>query len=212
MKTHPDFQSADPEIKNANDMDDNLCEALMYQYMFEKRTNPWEMSRFDYDELQKFEIDLEKVDRLYHIYHNSDECGRQFELIARMEQFYVELSANCDYTGFDCQGEGVIFISTDPLVFMKTILTGTRSVNKEALYELLEKDAISIRDEVNDDIIQHENFLYGKKAPSLSYLCHQTIYQHKDELKEHKELLPTRLKKGVTNFIKAKDGRIAYNE
>ncbi|KAK7082297.1 hypothetical protein SK128_024129 [Halocaridina rubra] len=88
----------------------------MYQSSFEKRTTPMEAQYWDYDTLQQFEIDLEKVDRVYDIYYLDDGVsGERFYLVARMvyneELIYVELAASCDFTGFDCQGEGYVFLT-----------------------------------------------------------------------------------------------------
>ena len=84
IKTHSDFKSVDPKVYNADTIYDYVGYALMYQYMLEKRTTPWEKDLWDYDQLQNFTIELEQVDRLYYIYYTDDIIdGEQFKLAAR---------------------------------------------------------------------------------------------------------------------------------
>ena len=59
-----DFKSLVPDIKTVDDIDYYVGYPLIYQYMFERKTSPWEMSTWD-DNLYSFEIDTDYVDRLY---------------------------------------------------------------------------------------------------------------------------------------------------
>nr|XP_053646493.1 uncharacterized protein LOC128698324 [Cherax quadricarinatus] len=109
------------------DIEDLIGTALIYQYMFTKSTSPWERSHWTDRELEGFEIDLEAVDRLYYVHHADDGVsGREFEFAGRMEYHnhpvYVKMSAGCDFTGFDCQGGGSIYISRDAQIFLEAIL------------------------------------------------------------------------------------------
>ena len=213
LKTHPDFKSLDAEVQNADTMDDYVGEALSYSYMFEKRTTPWEAQHWDYDALQKFEIDVEKVDRLYYIYHTDHAGGQDFKMIARMEYeeapLYVELDAGCDYTGFECQGNGVIYVSRDANLFMKLVLSKEDSLNRNLIYKSLREDRIYV--EEDNDYDNYSN-MFGTNVPMLKYLCHEAIYENKDELCEYKFQLPNILVNSIDDFIRTKEAKIAYNQ
>ena len=146
IKTHPNFKSIIPSVQNAEKMNDYLGEVLYYQYTFERGTTRWEMQQWDYDDLQAFEIDLERVDRLYHI-NFVDDCGdRRFEMIGRMqckeESFYVQLFAR---RGFHCKGGGYMFISRDANLFMKYLLKS--KIEKDLIYKALADDGIEVEEE-----------------------------------------------------------------
>ena len=217
LQTHPSFKSFNPNVKNAEEIDDYLHEALHYQHTFEKRTTPWEAQQWDYEELQRFNIDLEKIDRLYYIFYDSGVGGRNFQMIARMEKdeeqpIYVEMVASCDYTGFDCQGSGYIFISKNANLFMKLVLAeAEKDVDKSLIYDSLREDSIYV--EEMDNYYYYDKFsnLLLKKVPMLKYICHEAIYQNRDVLYEYKILLPKILRESVLEFINTKDAIIAYN-
>lgn len=223
LQTHPHFNSLNPNVKTAEEIDEYLYEALNYQHTFEKRTTPWEAQQWDYEELQRFNIDLEKIDRLYYIFYNNDGVsgGRDFKMIARMDNdlekqpIYLEMFASCDYTGFDCQGSGHIFISKDANLFMKLVLSEAENdVDKSLIYDSLWKDSIYV-EEMDDDNYYYfyDKFsnLLLKKVPMLKYICHEAIYQNRDVLYEYKILLPKILRESVLEFINTKDAIIAYN-
>ena len=67
------FKSYVPNIDTQQGIDDALCLPLGYQYMFDKRTSPWEMKDWDKDELNVFVILADKIDRLYHAVANDDD-------------------------------------------------------------------------------------------------------------------------------------------
>ena len=150
IKTHPNFKSVISSVVNAEDMEDYLFEALFYQSIFERRTTPWEMQYWDYEDLQAFEIDLEQVDRLYHIKFFEFYGDRQFEMIGRMqykgEPIYVELNAAIEpLTRFNYQGGGNIFISRDANLFMKLVLRSNNE--KDLIYKSLADDGIEVEEE-----------------------------------------------------------------
>ena len=215
--THHDFRSIDPNVRDVAMMDGYLSEALFYQHMFDKRTTPWEAQEWDYGVLQEFEVKLEMVDRLYYIHYNSDGVsGRDFKLIARVEYegkaLYVEMIASCDYTGFECQGGGFIFVSRDANLFMKLVLTEREDdLNKKLIYESLQKDSIYVEEE---DEILCEKFsrMMRECVPMLKYLCHEVVYQNRNTLRGYKTLLPKILIQSIDDFIRDKEARIAYND
>ena len=210
------FKSVKPEVKKADDIDDYVGEALSYQYQFEKRTSPWEAAQWDYDKLQAFKIDTNKVDRLYHIYNFDDGVGdRDFELIVRLEHegrpLYVELSAGCDYTGFDCQGSGIIFVSRDANLFMKLVLKQVR--NKDVIYESLRADGIQVDEEYYEYSNNCSRMLINS-APMLKYLCHQAIYDEisrSGALQGYQTVLPKILAESVTDFIRTEEAKRHYD-
>ena len=213
LKTHPNFKSVNPVVRDAETIADYLREPLHYQFMFDKRTTPWELQQWDYEVLQSFEINLEKVDRLYDVQYENDGVGiRSFGLIARMEyeeqSLYVELIANCDYTGFDCQGGGYIFISKDANLFFKLVLR--ENLNKNLIYESLKSDSIYVEEEEDTDYDKFSRMMW-KTAPMLKYLCHEAIYQNREPLQGYSFLLPKILTESIDDFIKTKEAKIAYN-
>jgi len=122
VQTHPAFRSVISTIRNADDIEEAIGEALLYQHMFEKRTSPWEMQTWDYEDLQNFTIKLKRIDRLYYIYNFDDDVSsRSYEIIVRMsykkEKVFVHMTAGCDFTGFDCQGGGEIYITKSAYPF-----------------------------------------------------------------------------------------------
>ena len=84
---HPNFESRIQSIKNVNDIKNIIGEILSYEHIFERKTTPWEIHTWDYKDLQEITIDLEKIDRLYDIYHqdDDDEYLISYELTARMD-------------------------------------------------------------------------------------------------------------------------------
>lgn len=213
LQTHPDFKSLVPEVQDAETMEDCLFEALEYQETFDKRTNPWENKEFD-DILQNFEIDLEKVDRLYHIQYISNPFGREFSMIARMQYqdkpLYVELFAGCDFTGFECQGRGVIFISRDANIFMNLVLTEQEDLKKNLIYASLKEDGIDV--EEKEEEYNNCSRWFLKNAPPLKYLCHKNIYENVQMLPEYRLVLPKILADSIDEFIKMEEAKKSYNE
>ncbi|XP_042239460.1 uncharacterized protein LOC121877701 isoform X2 [Homarus americanus] len=136
MKTHPNLKSLVNGVQTAEEMENMIGTALSYQDMFDHRTSPWEMHKWEQEDLQKLKIDLEKVDRLYHIKFQDDEVEqRDYELVARVEfapktWMFIELVAGCDYTGFDCRGGGEIYVSFDAQVFLKSVLNRDYSIHR----------------------------------------------------------------------------------
>ena len=211
--THPNFKSLDPLVKDAETMDEYLGAALLYQRQLEKKTTPWEAQQWDYDALQEFEINLEKVDRLYHIDYEDIGCGRRcFEMIARMEYedeqlLYVELQASCDFS----EEGGFIFISKDANIFMKLVLA-ENDINRDPIYESLQEDSIYVEEE--EDNTLHNKFarMMLRNVPMLKYLCHETIYDNRDVLRGYRSLLPNILIESLDDFIRTRDAWIAYDE
>ena len=213
MKTHYDFRSIDVSITTANDMADHVGYALSYQHMFDCRTSPWEMENFKDDDLQRFKVNLEKVDRLYYIHHYDDGISsREYEILARMDygdkKAYVNVIASCDFTGFDCQGGGYIFVSFNANVLTKIMLN--RRHDHEAIYRSLAEDGLTVEEQSEYDQVSAFRW---QSVPMLKYLCHVKISDRKNNLSQiYMKLLPKVLADSVEEFIKLKETKEAFDE
>ena len=207
---HRNFKSVDPNVYDAESMNYYVYEALIYQFMFERRTTPWEKDLWNYDELQAFTIKLEEVDRLYYIYYRSDVDGKEFKMVARVDHkgqsLYIEMNASCDFTGFDCEGQGCIFISSEANLFMKLIMTSDLEV--ERISQSLEEDGIKMETLDQFDRYSH---LGRRHVSMLMYLCHQTIYDHRDTLEKHIVSLPKYFQNNVREFNRTQDAILSYD-
>jgi len=203
--THPAFRSLDNTVHNAEDIEELIGEALLYQHMFEKRTSPWEMHNWDYEELQDFTLKLKRVDRLYYIKHFDDQVSsRTFEMLVRMkykkEKYFVHLSAGCDFTGFDCQGGGEIYITKSANIFLKSIVE--ESHNPTLIYNSLVEDGYRVEEPSEFD---------SSNAPMLKFLTHQAIHENQDDLSHYPEVLPSMLTQSLTDFIQVQETRYQRN-
>ena len=205
------FKSVDPAVIDTTTIKKYLREPLGHQYIFDHRTTPWERQQWDYDELQSFKIDVGKIDRLYHIRTTDiNESDREYELIARLQYkgqpLYVELNASCDFTGFDCQGGGAIFVSRNASLFMRLVLTSGNK--KDLIYESLAEDGIEVEEQSEFDACQR---IFRKNVPMLKYLCHEVFYKNEEELQPYLSLLPTILSNSVDEFIQFHKAKEAYD-
>ncbi|CAL4144584.1 unnamed protein product, partial [Meganyctiphanes norvegica] len=190
VATHPAFRSAVSTINNTEDIDDLVGSALVYQHMFDRRTSPWEMQNWDYDELQKFKVKLNRVDRLYYIYHYDDEISsRSYEILVRMdykeEKLFVHLAAGCDFTGFDCQGGGEIYITRNPNIFLKSVVG--QNHNPSLIYNCLLEDGYRVEEPTQFDLSPRKMW---NSVPALRFLTHQAIHKHQEHLNHYPEVLP----------------------
>ena len=238
IKTHPNFKSVIPDVCDAKTMQKYVGGVLSNQDLFDKRTTPWERKNWDEDELQKFEIDLQDIDRLYHIYHRNDEGGREYRLIGRIEYknknkknfrqprccrhrkkksqkqqqpptlLYVELKASCNFTGFSWEG-GI----GGGVIFVSSDanLFMKIIVRFEREKHLIYKSLAEDGIEVEE---QHEYDLFSRmlwnNPPPLKYLCHEAVYLNKELYDYYPNLLPKILSESVTEFIKTEEAKLAY--
>ena len=199
------FKSIVPNINTQEDINDALCLPLSYQYMFEKRTSPWEMKDWDHENLNNFTIEPEKIDRLYHmVAADEDQDFRSWEIACRVdymgEKHFVEMYANCDYTGFDCQGGGHIVITKLADFFLENMVTIDQDSNQ--IYKFSKEDGYNVQE---PDILHKVHPKFWNNVPMLKYLCHIAIYNHRDELSHFKNELPKSLVKSVDDFIIIRD-------
>ena len=142
-KLHPDFISFDPKVCNIWDIRNIVSEAIFHQDMFDRKTPPWEKKLWNLEDLKAFIIDLEEVDRIYFINCDSDE---EYNMVARLnhrgESIYVQMLANSDSSGFECQGHGNILICRDANLFLD-MLQDIR--NKHPIRKALMDDGVELK-------------------------------------------------------------------
>ena len=206
-----DFKSVDPRITCRKDIKYMIREALMFQRMFHKRTSPWEIKKWDYDKLKNFKIEPDNIDRLYYIHHEDNCYGRNFHLVARAvyekgPPLYVELDASCDFTGFDCQGGGRIYVSWDADIFMKTVLHERFPIDQ--IYDLLLADGADV-----DRISKYDTMWRRKftaQVPMLKLLCHRAVKDFQIPENYYRQVLPPILSNSIYDYVKTEDARYAY--
>ena len=193
-----DFKSCNPNVVQREDI---ICfyveKFIKFQHTFDKNTIPCEMNSWDFEDLNSFKIDENKVDRLYHMYCETGMFHIEFEVIVRMQYndkpLYAEMVGNC-FTGV-----GHIFLSRDVDVFMKCVLRSSKfndsRYNYKAIYELLKEDGIHLEE----------------GAPTLQHLCYNTISNNIVTRQEYKNQLPKMLVRNTTNFIKTKEAINHYD-
>ena len=200
------FKSIVPKVTNLEDLEYGMSYVMDYQTMLDKSTTPWEQKHlWPGDTLQKFEIDLEKIDRVYHMVR-VDNSDQEFELIARMSfaddrPLYVYLRAYCLYPGFDFNGWGSIYLSFDADIFMKTILTDSHNI--DLIYESMIIDGISVERRTKEDIAGKSSSPFG-----LQFLCQRAVIDHNLS----KEYLPVMMANSLDRFVKSEAARNAFNE
>lgn len=203
--THPNFRSIVQGVMCADDIFDLVGTALLYQNMFDKRTSPWEMSEWDEGELETFEVSAENIDRVYHIYHYDDGglSGREFQLLARMDykgrSVFVELLASCDSTGFDCQGGGEIYVSSDAQVYLTSIVGN--NYDHQAIWGSMVDDGLQVEEPTEFDMQKHWE---RKNVPMLKLLCHETVYDEQEKLQHYDDVLPHPLSNSIKEFVKVR--------
>ncbi|XP_071550327.1 uncharacterized protein [Panulirus ornatus] len=212
MKTHENFKSFVPGVTDAESIDETVGYALCYQYMFERKTSPWEMARWEDGELQQFRIEVQDVDRLYYINHFDDGVsGSSFAMLVRVvykgAELFVELNANCDYTGFDCQGGGEIFLTLNANLFSKVLICN--EYDMELLYEALARDGYHIEGQNEYD---RSPVSAWHKPPMLKFLCHLAIKDNQDRLHHYKQILPKLLVDSVDEFIHIREAISDYDD
>ena len=212
QRTHKDFKSIDPRVRDAEMMNDFLFLPLYYQNMFYKMTTPGEKRIWGVYELSGFRINLEEVDRLYYIYSGSNYISSDFRrglnwdfcMVGRMDHnrgsLYIFLTASCDDFGFMWAWNSRIFISGDADLFMKVVATS--ELRLKCIYQSLTEDGIPFH--------QVTEYLMGprrnwKDVPTLKYLCYEAVFDNMTSLRDSYRTLPRILKDDVDDFITTKD-------
>ncbi|XP_050719476.1 uncharacterized protein LOC127000095 [Eriocheir sinensis] len=206
--THLDFHTLVPEVADAEAMNTTVGRAICHQYLFDRRTSPREVSLWAPGELQEFNISLQCVDRLYHIYKSEDHI---FELVTRVEYkdryLFVELSCSCYFEGFECQGGGQIYVSYSASLFTKVITT--KLWNEELFYQSLAQDGYLVE---GRSVFERCPPARWHTPPSLMALSHLTVSNNKDNLGHYRELLPTAVAQSVDEFVQVQEAVKDYDE
>ena len=126
IQTHRNFQSLEPCIKNAQDINNNINQALNYQSIYSRTTTPQEIQTWDYEELQRITIDVEKIDRFYYMEFYYHSKTTEYEIIIRMiykdnQYVFIKLYTNFDWTNNKPIGIGEIFVSRCPKLFVTKV-------------------------------------------------------------------------------------------
>ena len=194
------FKSYVPNINTQVDIVYKLRLPLSFQFVLDKRTSPWEMKDWDQDELNGFEIRFEKIDRLYHMVADF----RSWEICCRMdykgEKYFVDMYSHCDYTGFECQGGGCVYITKLPDFFLTSMVPMNQ--NPDQIYKFLKEDGYNVQ---APDLQHKMHPNLWNNAPMLKYLCHDAIYKNREVLSHFQEQLPKILANSVDDFIKVRD-------
>ena len=188
ITTHPDFKSLDPYITDAEGISRRIRKALRYQYLFDRKTTPWE---FCPSKLRGINVNVEKIDRLYRIRKLRRRRGSIYELICRMDYkgvpLYVALHARGN---FSSQCGGLIFVTRDASTFTRAIF-----FPPQAMYKSLAEDDINVNHH------HHHHHTECCRPPTLSYLCHETVCLNIKE-ERYMSVLPKLLIESLAIFRK----------
>lgn len=208
MLDNNNFLSLDASVANQDDIADLLGEALTYQYLFDKRASPWERASWDDHDLDSFRIQVDMIQRLYYISHYDDGVsGREYELVVRTvhkeRAVYAKLTAGCDFTGFECQGGGEIYITYDAQIFLKSILSG--DIDLHGIWKSMVADGLEVEEPSTFDLLPVRAW---NTVPMLKFLCHMKVYDERDTLRQKAALtLPKTLAQSVEEFLKTRETR-----
>ena len=202
------FKSVFPSLKNGQDIFNLFKIPFSVQEKIVKSLPLWEEKYWENEELQKIQIDCEKIDRIYYGFiFGSNKSYLNYLLIARMEYkekpLYFELSV---LGNGNIEKNSCIFISRNANIFMKIMISRHKYANKLLIYDYFEKDNIIIEK--------------SKSPESLLNLCNNKIYSNRYfREKYYKSLnpssfllnsLPNNLVENIKYFIKIEETRLTY--
>nr|BDT62725.1 MAG: hypothetical protein [Metapenaeus ensis nimavirus] len=203
------FKSLEPYIEMQEDIEEVVGYALFHQFMFNKRTSPREMAEWPDGQLENFEIKSKAVERLYYISHFDDgQSGLVFELVVRViyrdKPVYASLVANCNYSGFDCYGEGEIYVGLDAQIFLKSIIN--KNSDPHDIWASMEEDGLKVEEPSEFDLLPTRMW---RNVPRLMFLCHMKIVNdEKGKLRvAAAHYLPKILADSVEDFLKERETR-----
>ena len=213
VEVKDDFKSLDPRVEVPEDIWDVVGEALGWQKLFIRKTSPWEMVEWGPGELESYMVDDDGLDRVYYTYEfDGHGVGdREYTLLGRMRYgsrtSYFALEASCDFTGFTCQGGGYIYVTFDPQIFLKSVVTPRQNPYK--IWTFMVEDGLKVDEPTPFDLVPVRLW---KSVPMLKYLCHQTVYDHRDTLAgEATKVLPRILVDSIEEFIRTRTTRDHYS-
>lgn len=201
-----DLKSLVADVKTADEISDQVGSALLYQYMFERKTAPCERASWDEEELKDFEVDEDDIDRLYSLDCHEDENYSEgdYHLAARVRRgdmhVFVELIASCDSSGFECQGGGELFITANANIFYNVV--ACQLDNQEAILASLLEDGYDIVSQVGGRLCPVTSW---HNPSRLMFLCHEAIRDNKQRLPHYRDVLPKSLADSVLEFIQVRE-------
>ena len=221
-QTHSNFKSYVDGINNAIDIYYEMWSPLERQTYVRKRTTPIESLYWNDDDLQKFTLRIEDIDRLYFYEMSSYPFRKIYEIVARVnpQGFYVQLYLK-HYTQTQCDKNvsGLMYISENPNLFIKVIRHYERNTKyslKRIMYTSLKSEGIHLKDEeeeVKEKTTSEYNDKIKKQPKKLCNLCYGAIYENNDILEEiYINQLPIVLKHDISRYIDVRDAMIDYNE
>lgn len=202
MVASDDFKSLVPGVTSTDDIGSEVGPALIYQYMFERKTSPWEAASWDEEDLHKFSVDEWDIDRLYSLkcYEEGEYSEGDYYFVARVKHgekhVFVELSASCDSSGFECHGGGEIYVTADVNVFYNVIACGLS--NQEAVHASLLEDGYDVVPQYQVTPCPVTSWHNPSK---LMFLCHEAIRDNSHLLGHFPAVLPPSLSKSIREFI-----------
>lgn len=204
--THHNFKSIQNKIQNVEDIYNVIGTLLVHQSKFPVRFPPDEFVHWNGKVLDQFGIDLEKIDRLYHVSCNEVSGRLEYELAARMDYegrcLYVHAKSVMNWAWDGLVGEGEIYLTFDPQVFLKSTISS--NCNPQGIWKSMVEDGFLVEEPSEFDLKQVEAW---RNVPMLTYLCHMTVYQQKEQFKPYLQALPRLLAKGVEEFLKVRHAR-----
>ncbi|XP_064079961.1 uncharacterized protein LOC135197002 [Macrobrachium nipponense] len=204
--THPNFKSIHDKIQTADDIYDAVGLILLHQGRFQKRYPPLEEREWTEDDLDDFKIDLEMVDRVYHVKCQKIDDSVEYELACRMDyrgrSLYLHVQVFTRYTWDGLVGEGEIYLTRDPHVFLKSTIN--LDCNPQGIWQSMVEDGLPVEEPTEFDLKQAVDW---RSVPMLKFLCHMAVYEKKEELQNYLELLPRPLGNSVKEFLKVRCAR-----
>ena len=212
MASKDGFKSYDPNVTTLEDVEECIAYALGHQqYIVDRYTSPWEKDELKHDELEKYAVDSEDIDRVYRIVSNEKAYDdMDWSMLCRVdykgEKYFVSFDASCCHHGFDCEYSqgGSIFITKLPDFFLNSLVG---DFDRDTVYRALQDDGYFVRIDTQSYFRTRPRKCW-RDTPTLKFLCHSTIYKPRDVLSHFKEHLPKLLSGSVENFIKLKDWEI----
>nr|BDT62623.1 MAG: hypothetical protein [Metapenaeus ensis majanivirus] len=207
------LKSVDPSIKTADDIENIVGEALYHQGYLDKRTSPWEINYWPENELERFNIKADAVDRVYDIgavecfydirFTGSNESSKIYELMVRViykgKFVYANLRAICKKDIWERKKgiwEGEIYVTLDANIFWKSMVSSCHEYDK--IWKMMNEDGFHME--------QHSEF-------DLLPSSHMKVYYEGEKLQElANHQLPNVLAKSVRDNIQVEGTKKHYTK
>ena len=172
---HPDFQSYDPSITNASELGRIMKRPFLYQMNYKKYTTRSEISMWNKEELQLFQIDIATLDRLYvmetEIFEEELQMADEYRMVARVkckgEPLYISLFVTDDicHINGSCSCTGSVYVSRNPILFMRDCLS-SNDLYIDSIFASLKRDGVNVEGWkdltfCNINWVHHDRMIYG---------------------------------------------------